>query len=116
MKKKYSLIAVLAVCHLMVFGQGAKNIKINEVMPVNTESIVDEYGEHLPWIELANTSFTTFNVRGMYIATDTAVLNKALTVPERVSMMSIIPNNETRTNLSGRPHLIFYLNSNPPPT
>ena len=72
MKKKYSLIAVLAVCHLMVFGQGAKNIKINEVMPVNTESIVDEYGEHLPWIELANTSFTTFNVRVMYIATDTA--------------------------------------------
>ena len=113
MKKKYSLTAVLVLCHLMVFGQGAKNIKINEVMPVNTESIVDEYGEHLPWIELANISFTTLNVRGMYIATDTAVLNKSLTVPERVAKMSIIPNNETRTNMVGRQHLILYLNSNP---
>ena len=29
MKKKYSLTAVLALCSLVVFGQGAKNIKIN---------------------------------------------------------------------------------------
>ena len=78
MKKKYSLTAVLALCSLVVFGQGAKNIKINEVMTNNTSSIVDEYGEHLAWIELANTSFSTFNVRGMYITTDTAVLNKSL--------------------------------------
>ena len=113
MKKKYSLTAVLALCSLVVFGQGAKNIKINEVMTNNTSSIVDEYGEHLAWIELANTSFSTFNVRGMYITTDTAVLNKSLTVPERVSKMSIIPNNEVRTNMSGRQHLLLYLNSHP---
>ncbi len=113
MKKKYSLTAVLALFSLVVFGQGAKNIKINEVMTNNTASIVDEYGEHLAWIELANTSFTTFNVRGMYITTDTAVLNKSLTVPERVSKMSIIPNNEVRTNMSGRQHLLLYLNSHP---
>ena len=113
MKKKYSLTAVLVLCSLVVFGQGAKNIKINEVMTLNTQSIVDEYGDHPAWIELANVSFTTFNVRGMYIATDTAVLNPSLTVPERVSKMSIIPSNETRTNLSGRQHLLLYLNSHP---
>ena len=98
---------------LTVFGQGAKNIKINEVMTRNTGSIVDEYDEHLPWIELANVSFTTFNVRGMYVTTDTAVLNKNLSVPQRVAKMSVIPNNETRTNMGGRQHLLFFLNSLP---
>ena len=105
-------MTLLAVS-LTMSGQGAKNIKINEVMTDNTSSIVDEYGKHLPWIELANTSFSTINVRGMYIATDKSVTDPSLTVPERVSKMSIIPNNETRTNLGARQHLILYLNSNP---
>lgn len=112
--KRIKLLTTLlvAVC-LTMSGQGAKNIKINEVMTGNTSSIVDEYGKHLPWIELANTSFSTVNVRGMYIATDKSVTDPRLTVPERVAKMSIIPNNETRTNLGARQHLILYLNSNP---
>ncbi|MBR6182215.1 MAG: OadG family protein [Prevotella sp.] len=112
MKRNLLLMTLLAVS-LTMSGQGAKNIKINEVMTDNTSSIVDEYGKHLPWIELANTSFSTINVRGMYIATDKSVTDPSLTVPERVSKMSIIPNNETRTNLGARQHLILYLNSNP---
>ena len=113
MKRFKLLTSLLVLGCLTVFGQGAKNIKINEVMTRNTANIVDEYNEHLPWIELANVSFTTFNVRGMYITTDTAVLNKKLSVPERVSKMSIIPNNETRTNMGGRQHLLLFLNSLP---
>ncbi len=113
MRKKTFSTALFALCSLTMFAQGAKNIKINEVMTCNTASIEDDYGNHHPWIELANVSFSTYNVRGMYIATDKAVLNPNLTVPERVSMMSIIPNNELRTNMGGRQHLILYLNSNP---
>ncbi len=113
MKRFTLLTAVFALCSLMMFAQGARNIKINEVMTVNTTSVVDEYGNHLAWIELANVSFSTFNLRGMYIATDTAVLNKKMSAPDRIAMMSIIPSNEPRTNLSGRQHLLLYLNSNP---
>lgn len=113
MRKKTLSTALFALCSLAMFAQGAKNIKINEVMTSNKASIEDEYGAHLPWIELANVSFSTINVRGMYVATDKAVLNPDLTVPERVAMMSIIPNNEPRTNMSGRQHLILYLNSSP---
>ena len=111
--KKIKLLTAFVLCSLTMMGQGAKNIKINEVMTQNTASIVDEYDTHLAWIELANVSFTTYNVRGMYIATDTAVLNKALSAPDRISKMSIIPNNAPRTNLGGRQHLIFFLNSQP---
>ena len=113
MKPFKFLTAVFALFSLTMFGQGAKNIKINEVMTNNTASVVDEYGNHHAWIELANTAFSTFNVRGMYIATDTAVLNKSMSAPDRIAMMSIIPSNELRTNLSARQHLLLYLNSNP---
>lgn len=113
MKKIKLLTTAFVLCSLTAMGQGAKNIKINEVMTNNTASIVDEYGIHSPWLELANVSFTTFNVRGMYITTDTAVLNPHLTVPERVAKMSIIPSNAPRTNLGGRQHLVLFLNSNP---
>ena len=113
MKKIKLLTTLLVLCSLTSMGQGAKNIKINEVMTRNTASIVDEYDNHIPWVELANVSFSTFNVRGMYVATDTAVLNPHLTVPQRVAMMSCIPSNETRTNMGGRQHLVLFLNSIP---
>ena len=113
MRKKTLSTALFALCSLTMLAQGAKNIKINEVMTSNTASIEDEYGAHLPWIELANVSFSTINVRGMYVATDKAVLNPDLSVPERVAMMSIIPNNEPRTNMGGRQHLVLFLNSSP---
>lgn len=113
MRKKNLLLLLLAALVTSAFGQGARNIKINEVLTKNTASIQNEYGENTTWIELVNTSFSTYNVRGMYITTDRRVLNKKLTVPERVAMMSCIPDGEDRTIMSAHKHLIFYLNSNP---
>ena len=96
-----------------MFAQGAKNIKINEVLTNNTASLQDEYGQHLPWVELVNTSFSTYNIRGMYITTDRGVLNSSLTAPQRIAKMQVIPNGDERTVLAGRDHLILFLNSNP---
>ena len=111
MKKIFLLTAVLVFGNLMMFGQGAKNIKINEVLTDNTTNVVDEYGNHLPWIELANTSFTTYNVRGMFITTNTAVLDKNLSAPDRIKMMYPIPASD-QTQLSAKAHLLLFLNSN----
>lgn len=113
MKRTGILIALLSLVLVPAFGQGAKNIKINEVMPLNTSSIQDSYGEHQAWIELANVSYTTYNVRGMFITTNKAVLDKNLSAPERMKMMSIVPGNEPKTNIGGRQHLVFWLNSSP---
>jgi Na+-transporting methylmalonyl-CoA/oxaloacetate decarboxylase gamma subunit len=96
-----------------VFGQGAKNIVINEVMTNNTASIQDEFGKHEAWIELENTSFTTYNIRGMYLTTDRSVLDQNMSVPERIKRMSIIPSGDARTSLGGRQHIVFFGNSNP---
>lgn len=79
----------------------------------NKANLQDEYGNRGAWVELANISFTTYNVRGMYITTDRRVLDKSLSVPERTAMMSCIPNGDKRTAMGAREHLVFFLNGNP---
>lgn len=89
------------------------SIKLNEVLTDNQSSLIDEYGTHHAWVEIANISHSTYNIRGMYLTTDRSVLDKSMSVPERVKRMSIIPNGDARTNLSGRQLLVFQLNSQP---
>ena len=113
MKKIASILGMLFVGCASLMAQGAKNIKINEVVTYNTASIQDEFGKHDPWVELVNVAYSSYNVRGMYITTDKSVLNPQMSAPERMKRMTIIPNNESRTALSARQHVVFYLNSNP---
>lgn len=113
MKKIVFLLFAMFVSSVPMFGQGAKNIKINEVLTNNKANLQDEYGNRDAWVELTNISFTTYDVRGMYIATDRRVLDKSLTVPERTAMMSCIPNGDERTSMSAREHLVFFLNGKP---
>ncbi|MBR4276020.1 MAG: OadG family protein [Prevotella sp.] len=110
--KRAITIMLSLVTSIMIFGQGANNIRINEVMTSNQTSLQDEFGNRNPWVEIVNTAFSTYNIRGMFITTDRTVLNKSLTVPQRMSRMSIIPNGDARTNLSARQHIVFFLNSN----
>ena len=112
---KFGLLcgALLLTGTSSMFGQGAKNIVINEVLTNNTASIQDEFGEREAWIELENTSFTTYNIRCMYITTDRRVLDPNMSVPERIKRMSVIPNGDSRTSLGGRQHVVFFGTSNP---
>jgi len=110
---KLLLSGVLVMSATAAMAQGAKNIRINEILTNNTQSIQDEFGQHEAWIELENTSFTTYNVRGMYFTTDRSVLDPKMSVPERIKRMSVIPNGEPRTQIGGRQHLVFFCNSAP---
>ena len=112
---KFGLLlgAMLLTSPMAMQAQIENSIKINEVMTNNSASLKDEYGQSEAWIEIANVSHTTYNIRGMYITTDRSVLDEKMSVPERVSRMSVIPNGEPRTALGARQHLVFFLNSNP---
>ncbi|MCR4958717.1 MAG: OadG family protein [Prevotella sp.] len=105
--------ALLLTASQTVMGQGAKNIVISEVLTGNTSSIVDEFGQRKAWIELENTSFSTYNVRGMFITTNRKVLDESLSAPERISLMSMIPSGDERTAMGARQHLLLFCNSNP---
>lgn len=115
MKKRFGLLlgVLLLSGTSLMFGQRAKSIKINEVLTKNTSSVQDEFGQREAWIELANASFSSYNVRGMYITTDRSVIDPKMSVPERIKKMNIIPNGEPRTNVTARQHLLFYCNSIP---
>ena len=112
-KNRLLLGGLLLTCSMTMSAQGAKNIVISEVLTNNTASIEDEFGQREAWIELENTSFTTYNVRGMYFTTDRSVLNPQMSVPERIKRMSVIPSGDSRTQIGGRQHLVFFCNSNP---
>lgn len=113
MKRIFLFLSLVTLFNASSFAQGAKNIKINEVLTNNKESMLDEYGAKLPWIEIANTSFSTYDIRGMYITTNKATLDESLSVPDRIKMMSQIPNGSERTTLSAQEHVLYFLNSNP---
>lgn len=113
MKKNSFLLGLLTVIYLPMHAQMDASIKLNEVLTDNQSSLIDEYGTRHAWVEIANISHSTYNIRGMYLTTDRSVLDKSMSVPERVKRMSIIPNGEARTNLSGRQLIVFQLNSQP---
>ena len=96
-----------------LLAQMDASIKLNEVMTQNESSLIDEYGAHNAWVEIANISHSTYNIRGMYLTTDRSVLDKTMSVPERQKRMSIIPNGDERTNLSGRQLIVLQLGSQP---
>lgn len=102
MKKLGFLITILVITSLPAWSQGAKSIRITEVMTDNRTNLVDEYGQHKPWVELSNSSFTTYNVRGMFLTTDRRVLDKKISPEARRQLMCPLPNNEPRTTLGGK--------------
>lgn len=113
MKRLALTFCVALSCMLTAYGQGARNIKINEVLTLNTTGLQDEYGQRGPWVEIVNTSFSTYNVRSMFITTDRRVLDKSLSVPRRMAMMSQITDGGGVSTMSARQHLVFFLNSRP---
>ena len=112
---KFGLLfgALLLTSTAPMYAQMDASIKLNEVMTDNGTSLQDEYGQHKAWLEIENISHSTYNIRGMYITTDRSVLDRNMSVPERIKRMSIIPNGDERTNLSGQQHLVLFLNSEP---
>lgn len=81
--KKFGLLlgTLLLTGSSAMFGQMEKSIRLNEVMTDNTANLQDEYGKCEAWVEIANVSYTTYNIRGMYLTTDRSVLDKKISVP-----------------------------------
>lgn len=113
MNKIGLLLCSMLATATSVNAQMQESIRLNEVMTNNTANLQDEYGHCGAWLEIVNSSHTTYNIRGMYVTTDRSVLDKKMSVPERIKRMSIIPSGDPRTNLTARQHLLLFLNSTP---
>ena len=93
--KKILLGSLIVLTSQAMMAQMDASIKLNEVMTRNESSLIDEYGARNAWVEIANISHSTYNIRGMFLTTDRSVLDKKMSVPERVSRMSKIPNGDS---------------------
>ena len=57
----------MALCGLGVSAQGVLNVRINEVLVLNENDIVDDYGVRESWVEFFNTGYERVNVGGCYL-------------------------------------------------
>lgn len=95
------------------FAQGAKSLKFNEILVTNTASITDDYGCRSAWIEFHNDAFASANARNCLITNNRAVLNKELSAPQRIALMSKIPSGDVATGIKGKQKMLFYADGQP---
>ena len=102
---KKNILAVAITLLAGVLAAGAHNLqalRINEVMVENTQSIVDEYGENSPWLELFNANFAPLNINSIYITNDSSDIRKYA-----------VPVGSEVTKMGKRQHLVFFLDGKP---
>ncbi|MDR1764448.1 MAG: OadG family protein [Dysgonamonadaceae bacterium] len=101
---KHKLITGLSLLFL-AFGlqaQRTTSMKINEILVVNEDNFVDDYGSRHSWIELYNASPGTVNVAGCYLTDD-------LKKPKKY----MIPKGDVLTQIKPRQHALFWADGIP---
>lgn len=102
-KRKIGIFIALvtAVC-LNIQAQGAKSLRINEILVVNEKNFQDDYGLHSAWVEVFNTSFASVNIGGCFLTND---LNNPTKYP--------IPKGDVLTLMKPRQHVLFWADGMP---
>ncbi len=102
--KKYFIIALVALVAgaWSAGAQSRKALKINEVMTVNTDNYVDDYGCRGAWIELFNSAHAPLKIASVYLTTD----------PENPTMYPV-PLGDIKTNVPKRQHVVFWADGKP---
>lgn len=92
----------VALFFVLLFAVGAQaqrvtSMRINEVLVVNENNYVDDYGNRNGWIELYNSSAGTVNIGGCYLTNDR-------NDPKKYA----IPKGDVLTKISPRQHVLFW--------
>ena len=94
------LLLLLLVILLGTAGTQAQrvtSVRINEVLVINDDNFVDDYGKRSGWVELFNTSAGTVNIGGCFLTDDR---NNPKKYP--------IPKGDVLTRISPRQHVLFW--------
>ena len=102
-KQKIGICLLLAFITIMgVQAQRVAFFRINEVLVINEDNFVDDYGKKYPWIEIYNSSPATIDIGGCFLTND---LNNPKLYP--------IPKGDVLTKVKPRQHLLFWADDNP---
>ncbi len=112
---------------MTVLAQSRKELRFNEVMVVNDSSYIDQYGRHVPWIEVFNRSYGTVGMEQMFISnqeipTDESTLKSAgFSKPKdylndyakkHPDVCYEIPRGDRDTKVAPRTHVVFSADGN----
>ena len=100
--KRIATITICLLSALVLRAQNMTDLVISEVMLNNSSSIVDDYGNRSPWIEILNTSQGMVNFAGCYFSDDSNNLTK-----------SPILKGDNRTKLAARQTAVFFATGDP---
>ena len=101
--KKFGVLLLFIL--LVSFGaqaQRATSMRINEVLVINEDNFVDDYGKRHGWIELFNTSAGTVNIAGCFLTDDK---NNPKKYP--------IPKGDVLTQIPPHQHTLFWADGEP---
>ncbi|MDR0506509.1 MAG: lamin tail domain-containing protein [Dysgonamonadaceae bacterium] len=101
---KYKFIIVLSglLAALGLQAQLTTSLKINEILVINDDNFLDDYGNKNPWIEIYNNSPGTVNIAGCYLTDDIKIPKKYM-----------VPKGDVLTKISPRQHILFWADSKP---
>ena len=103
MKNKLTMLFLFAlILNFGVNAQRATSMKINEVLVINEENFLDDYGKRSGWIELYNSSAGTVDIKGCYITDDKNNLTKYM-----------IPKGDILSKIKPKQHTLFFADNNP---
>jgi len=103
MKNKLTMLFLFAlILNFGVNAQRATSMKINEVLVINEENYLDDYGKRSGWIELYNSSAGTVDIKGCYITDDKNNLTKYM-----------IPKGDILSKIKPKQHTLFFADNNP---
>ncbi len=102
MRKYIAIFLMLILGTAALSAQNRKAVRINEVMVENNNSIVDDYGERHPWIELFNSNFAPVEISSLFLTNDPN--NKRL-YP--------VPLGDVNTRIARRQHVVFFADGQP---
>ncbi len=91
------IAAVLGVASLT--AQGIGNVRINEVLVINEDNYMDDYGHRSSWIELFNAGYEAVNVGACYLG---------VTKTNGVEVRYMIPKGDPATQMSAQTYLVFF--------
>ena len=121
MKRRLFFILLAALSVVTVMAQGRKELRFNEIMVANDSSYMDQYGRHVPWVEVFNRSYGTVGMEQMFIS------NQPIDIPtsgikpkdflndfakKNPGICYEIPRGDRDTKVAPRTHVVFFADGN----
>ena len=110
--KKYK-IRLFALCLFLfsanLYSQHIRDLRINEMLIYNVDNFADEYGRHVPWVEIFNSAYNNVNIGECYLTNDTTGLADG----SGIKNWYRIPKGDPKTLIPQRSFVVFYMDNTP---